>query len=227
MSFSIGRRLVAEFLGTLVLVGTVVGSGIMATNLTSDTAIALWGNTAATGAILVVLILIFGPISGAHFNPAVSLAFFVRRELSFSLLGLYILAQCVGGLLGSGLAHLMFEVPFIQISGTTRFGPSQWLSESVATFALLAAIFGCVRFNPSAVPYAVGLVITAGYWWTSSTSFANPAVTLARGFTDTFAGIRPTDVPVFIAVQLATAVLSTWIFIWLLREEADESPDRA
>lgn len=227
MTFSITRRLFAEALGTLILVGTVVGSGIMATNLTSDTALALWGNTAATGAILVVLILIFGPISGAHFNPAVSLAFFLRRELSLAVLALYVIAQCAGGVVGAGIAHLMFDAPFIQLSETVRSGPSQWLSEGVATFALLAAIFGCVRFNPVAVPYAVGLVITAGYWWTSSTSFANPAVTLARGFTDTFAGIRPTDVPVFIAVQLATAVLVTWIFIWLLREEADESPDHA
>lgn len=218
MTVSLSRQLVSEFTGTLVLVATVVGSGIMAETLTSDTAVALWGNTAATGAILFVLISVLGPISGAHFNPAVSLAFLMRGELKVSLFALFVAAQIAGGLAGTGLAHLMFEDALFQASQHVRAGPSQWVSEGVATFALLMAIFGCIRFRPDAVPAAVGLVITAGYWWTSSTSFANPAVTIARVFTDTFSGIRAVDAPMFILAQLGAAVLATFFFKWLLAE---------
>ncbi len=219
MEFSLSRKLVAEALGTAILVGVVVGSGIMADKLSDDTAIALWGNTAATGAILAVLILILGPISGAHFNPAVTLAFRLRGEIRTSAALAFMAAQCAGGIFGAVLANVMFDLPAVQFSLTARTGPSQWLSEAVATFALLAAIFGCVRFRPEAVPYAVGLVITAGYWWTSSTSFANPAVALARGFSDTFAGIRPIDIPGFILVQFLTAAIATPFFGWLLAEK--------
>ncbi|MEL6257827.1 MAG: aquaporin [Pseudomonadota bacterium] len=213
------RKLTAEALGTAVLVGVVVGSGIMADTLTDDTALALWGNTAATGAILAVLILIFGPISGAHFNPAVTLAFRIRGEIATGRALAFVAAQLVGGCLGVVLAHAMFELPPIQISETVRSGPAQWLSEAVATFALLAAIIGCVRFRPDAVPYAVGLVITAGYWWTASTSFANPAVALARTFTDTFSGIAPADMAAFIAAQLITAAIATPFLSWLFAND--------
>lgn len=216
----LARRLTAECLGTLVLVGTVVGSGVMAETLTADTAVALWGNTAATGAILVVLILIFGPISGAHFNPAVTLAFGLKGDIGARDGTLYMIAQIVGGLLGVALAHLMFEQPLVQISTTARHGPAQLLSEAVATFALVAAILGCVRFKPDAVPYAVGLVITAGYWWTASTSFANPAVAIARTFTDTFSGIAPVDAMAFVAAQLLAAAAGTPFLLWLFAGRA-------
>ena len=217
--FRLRQRLVAEFFGTLMLVATVVGSGIMGERLTDDTALALWGNTAATGAILFVLISVLGPVSGAHFNPAVSLAFLLRKELTPFYFALYVGAQIAGGLAGTGLAHLMFEDAILQASQHVRAGPSQWVSEGVATFALLMAIFGCIRFRPDAVPAAVGLVITAGYWWTSSTSFANPAVTIARVFTDTFSGIRAIDAPMFIVMQLVMAVIATYFFKWLLEEQ--------
>lgn len=217
--FRLRQRLVAEFFGTLILVATVVGSGIMGERLTGDAALALWGNTAATGAILFVLISVLGPVSGAHFNPAVSLAFLLRKELTLFYFALYVGAQIAGGLAGTGLAHLMFEDAILQASQHVRAGPAQWVSEGVATFALLMAIFGCIRFRPDAVPAAVGLVITAGYWWTSSTSFANPAVTIARVFTDTFSGIRAIDAPMFIVMQLVMAVIATYFFKWLLEEQ--------
>jgi len=221
---TLARKLVAEALGTGLLIATVVGSGIMADSLTSDEALALWGNTAATGAILVVLILIFGPISGAHFNPAVTLSFRIKGDISTNLAAAYVGVQVLGGVLGVFLAHAMFGNDLIQASATERANPSLWLAEGAATFALIAAILGTVRFKPDAVPYAVGLVITAGYWWTASTSFANPAVTIARMFTDTFSGIRPVDAPAFIAAQLAAAALTTPFLLWLFAEE-DETTD--
>lgn len=224
---TLARRLCAEALGTAFLLATVVGSGIMADNLSGgNVALALLGNTIPTGAILVVLILIFGPISGAHFNPAVSLAFALRRDLTIVELPCYWTVQILGGLAGVVVAHLMFDLPVFQASTTVRTGSGQWLSEIVATFGLVATIIGVLRWRPLAVPYAVGLFITAGYWFTASTCFANPAVTVARAFTDTFAGIRPIDMPLFILVQLAGAVLAVIAFAWLLRD-AKKSPETA
>jgi glycerol uptake facilitator-like aquaporin len=203
------RALLAEFSGTLLLVCTVVGSGIMAVNLADgNDAIALLGNTIATGAILYVLITIFGPVSGAHFNPAVSLVFALRGELSLSLLAAYIAVQATGGICGTMLAQAMFELPLLDPSQNARGGVGQWLGEAVATFGLLATILGGLAYRANAVPALVGLYITAGYWFTSSTSFANPAVTLARGFTDSFSGIRPLDMPGFWLAQIAGAILA-------------------
>ena len=213
------RRLFAEWLGTLFLLATVVGSGIMAERLAGgNVAIALLGNTIPTGAILVVLILVFGPISGAHFNPAVTLAFYIRKEISAREGMLFVAAQIAGGIIGVFIAHLMFENPLIDPSTHARTGVSQWISEFVATFGLLATILGLVKSRPDAIPYAVGLYITAAYWFTSSTSFANPAVTIARGFSNTFAGIDPSHVAAFIVVQLIAAVTATFTFKWLLDE---------
>jgi len=180
-----------------------------------NVAIALLGNTIATGAILVVLILIFGPVSGAHFNPAVTWAMRLRQEISSADAALYTLAQIAGALAGMLAAHFMFELPLLQTSTHMRAGPAQFASEIIATFGLLATIFGCVRFRTEAVPFAVGLYITAAYWFTASTSFANPSVTLARSLTDTFSGIRPEDAPVFIVAQLIGAGLATLLFGWL------------
>jgi glycerol uptake facilitator-like aquaporin len=202
-------RLAAEFLGTLLLVTAVVGSGIMAQRLTQDAGLALLANTLATAAILVVLVSIFAPVSGAHFNPAVSLVFAVRRELPANELALYIPAQLIGGIVGTILAHLMFDLAPLVPGIQTRAGPSQWLAEAVATFALVLAILGGVRFRPDAVPWLVGLTIASAYWFTVSTSFANPAVTLARGFTTTFSGIALNDVPAFVVAQLAGALLAS------------------
>ena len=211
------RRLVAEALGTGLLLATVVGSGIMAETLSGgNVAIALLGNTLATGAILAVLILIFGPISGAHFNPAVTLCFWMRREIAAGEAVGFVAAQVVGGLLGVLAAHFMFELPAFLASEKIRTGPSQWFAEAVATFGLVSTILGCIRFRAEAVPYAVGLYITAGYWFTASTSFANPAVTIGRTLTDTFSGIRPADAPAFIAAQLVGAVLATLLWGWLV-----------
>lgn len=213
------RRLFAEWLGTLFLLATVVGSGIMAERLAGgNVAIALLGNTIPTGAILVVLILVFGPISGAHFNPAVTLAFYIRKEISARDSGLYVVAQIVGGITGVLIAHLMFENPLIDPSTHSRTGVSQWISEFVATFGLVATILGLLKSRPETIPFAVGLYITAAYWFTSSTSFANPAVTIARGFSDTFAGIDPAHVAPFIVVQLVAAVAATFTIKWLLEE---------
>ena len=217
------RRLFAEWLGTAFLLATVIGSGIMAEALAGgNVAIALLGNTIATGAILVVLILVFGGISGAHFNPAVTLAFALRGEIAPVQALAYVAAQIAGGLFGALAAHLMFDLPLLQLSTTARAGLGQWAGEFVATFGLIATILGCLRFRPEAVPYAVGLFITAGYWFTSSTSFANPAVTVARSFSDTFSGILPADAPAFIATQLVAAVVVTLTFRWLLAEPEPE-----
>ena len=216
--YDLPRRLAAEFLGTAFLLATVIGSGIMGEALAGgNDAIALLGNTVATGAILAVLILIYGPVSGAHFNPAVTLSFLMRRRLRARQASLYVTAQLLGGLLGAVTAHIMFGEPLLAASTTVRTGTGQWVAEGVATFGLLASILGCARFRPESVAYAVGLFIAAGYWFTSSTSFANPAVTIARSLTDTFSGIRPLDAPGFIAAQLAGAVLATLALGWLLR----------
>ncbi len=220
--FDLSRRLAAEAIGTAGLLAVVVGSGIMGESLAGgNVAIALLGNTIATGAILVVLILAFGPLSGAHFNPAVTLAFLMRREIAPGVALLYVFAQIVGGLTGALAAHAMFELPLIQISETARSGSAQWFAEWVATFGLVATILATVRFRPEAVAYAVGLFITAGYWFTASTSFANPAVTIARSFTDTFSGIAPGHAPAFILAQLAGAASATLVFAWLLRPAPD------
>jgi len=208
-SAALGRRLLAEGLGTAILVTTVVGSGIMAERLAGgNQALALLGNTIPTGAILVVIITILGPVSGAHFNPAVTLVFAARENAWRDAIP-YILVQCAGGICGTVLAHLMFDLAPIAIGTTARSGPSQWLAEAVATFALILTILGGVRFSPQSVPWLVGLVITAAYWFTASTSFANPAVTLARGFTTTFAGIAMNHVPAFVVAQLVGAAFGS------------------
>jgi len=213
------RRLFAEWLGTLFLLAVVVGSGIMADRLSGgNAAIALLGNTIPTGAILVVLILIFGPISGAHFNPAVTLAFAIRKEITPWDSVLFVGVQILGGVAGVIIAHAMFDNPLIDPSTTARTGTGQWIGEFVATFGLVATILGCIKARPDAVPYAVGLFITAGYWFTSSTSFANPAVTIARGLTNTFAGIDPAHIAAFVTMQLIGAIVATLAFRWLHAE---------
>ena len=210
-----GQKLASEFLGTLLLIATVVGSGIMAETLSpANPGISLLANAIATGAILYVLITMMGPVSGAHFNPVVTLAFLLRRDMSVLLALAFVVAQFAGGLAGSVLAHAMFDQELIQLSGRIRTGPAQWLSEGVATFALVLTIIGTIRARPEAVPAAVALVIVAGYWCTASTSFANPAVTAARAITDTFSGIAPTDVPAFFVSQLIGAVTA-----WLTAEK--------
>ena len=218
------RKLFAEFIGTAFLLATVVGSGIMAERLAAgNTAIALLGNTIPTGAILVVLIVVFGPVSGAHFNPAVTVAFLIRKEIGLIFSLIYILVQILGGLTGVWSAHFMFEEELIQFSLKERTGSAQWFSELVATFGLLMAIFGALRWRPEFVPYSVGLYITSAYWFTASTSFANPAVTIARSFSNTFSGIFPGHVPQFIISQLAGAVLATLIFGWLFKKSESSS----
>ncbi len=217
MTQPLAQRSLAEALGTAFLLAAVVGSGIMGERLAGgNVAIALLANSLATGAMLAVLILIFGPVSGAHFNPVVSIAFGLRKELSWQVVGLYITCQFAGAIIGTLLAHAMFDLPLFQVSAHERTGPGQWLAEVIAAFGLLLTILGCVARAPSAVPYAVGLYITAAYWFTASTSFANPAVTVARAFTDTFSGIAPAGVPVFILAQLAgmAAALAVSRFIW-------------
>jgi len=197
----------------MFLLATVVGSGIMGESLSGgNDAIALWGNTAATGAILVVLILVFGPFSGAHFNPAVTLVFLAKGEIDRKTAAAYIVVQLIAAIAGVILAHAMFDMELVQASVKARTGVGQWISEGVATFGLLCAILGCVRYRAEAVPLAVGLYITAGYWFTASTSFANPAVTIARSFSDTFAGIAGGDVVFFIASQLVGAYLALGLF---------------
>jgi Glycerol uptake facilitator and related permeases (Major Intrinsic Protein Family) len=214
---SLARRLGAETVGTALLLATVVGSGIMAERLSGGSAaIALLANTLATGAALVALILTFGPISGAHFNPAVSLADAIEGGISWGETPGYILAQTAGAILGTISAHLMFQLPLLSLSRHVRSGPSQVFSEFVATFGLLSVIWGCSRLRSSAVAFAVGSYITAAYWFTASTSFANPAVTLARSLTDTFSGIRPADALWFILAQLAGALAATFLFRWLV-----------
>ncbi|MGC2456249.1 MAG: MIP/aquaporin family protein [Pseudolabrys sp.] len=220
----LSRRLMAEALGSSILVATVVGSGIMAEQLAGgNQAIALLGNTIPTGAILVVLITIFGPVSGAHFNPAVTLVFATRGETPWSEVVPYIVVQCAGAILGTVLAHLMFDLAPLAIGIKARSGPSQWLAEAVATFTLVLIILGGLRYSPSAIPWLVGLVITAAYWFTASTSFANPAVTLARGFTTTFAGIAMNHVPAFIIAQLIGAAVATIVSAQLFPSGARRS----
>ncbi len=219
--YDMPRRLVAEALGTALLVATVVGSGIMAETLTRDTALALLGNTLPTGAILVVLITILGPISGAHFNPAVSLVFALKRELTARDTALYIAAQVVGGILGTIIAHGMFELPLLAASMKARTGGAQWFAEAVAAFGLVATILAGIRFQRAAVPWLVGLYITAAYWFTASTSFANPAVAIARSMTKTFSGIRPADLPGFVAAELCGAVAALMLMSWLLRAKGE------
>jgi glycerol uptake facilitator-like aquaporin len=215
-----GRRLTAELFGTLMLVATVVGSGIMAAKLSpNNTAVALLGNTLPTGAILIVLITILGPISGAHFNPAVSLLMAQRKDLPRTLLAPYVLSQVAGGIIGTIVAHAMFDLKLLQIAATVRSGHAQWLSEFVATFGLIGTILGCLRHRPDFVPAAVGLYITAAYWFTASTSFANPAVTIARALTDTFAGIAPASVLPFIIAQCGAALLAGAFFGWLFERD--------
>ena len=223
--FDLPRRLVAEGLGTAMLLAVVVGSGIMAERLAGgNEALALLANMAATGAILTVLILVFGPISGAHFNPAVSLFFFLRREMAGRPALAYAAVQITGGLVGVALAHGMFGEPIFQLAVKPRHEPGMWLAETIATAGLAATILGCSRWRPEATPYAVGLFISAGYWFTSSTSFANPAVTLARAFTDSFTGIRLGDAPAFIAAEFAGAVLAMLLFRWLEAGGEEISP---
>ena len=217
MKASVTQRAVAECLGTGFLLAAVVGSGIMAAKLADGNgAVALLCNTLATGAILTVLILTLGPISGAHFNPAVSLAAALRGDMTAGATALYVGAQLAGAILGVWAAHLMFELPLLQISLTSRAGFGQWFAEAIATFGLLLTILGCSARNPTAIPYAVGLYITAAYWFTASTSFANPAVTIARSLSDTFAGIAPAGVTAFIVAQLvgmfAAVALGRWLW---------------
>ncbi|MCG2626137.1 aquaporin family protein [Bradyrhizobium sp. WYCCWR 13023] len=213
---SLAQRAFAEWLGTAFLLAAVVGSGIMAQKLAGgNIALALLCNTLPTGAILVVLILMFAPISGAHFNPAVTLAFALRGETAWIDAAIYIAAQISGAIIGVWIAHLMFELPVLQISLTERSGAGQWLAEAVATLGLLLTIFGVSSKASAAVPYAVGLYITSAYWFTASTSFANPAVTIARSLSDTFAGIAPHGVPAFIAAQLIGAIVALPLASWL------------
>ena len=229
-TYALSRRLAAEFIGTAFLLATVVGSGIMAETLAGgNVAIALLGNTIPTGAILVVLITMLGPISGAHFNPAVTVAFAMCREIGFSDGTAYIVVQILGGLAGVLAAHLMFDETVVQISQKIRTGPAQWFAEWVATFGLVATILLTLKARASAVPMAVGLYITAAYWFTASTSFANPAVTIARGFSDTFAGIRISDVPAFVLAQFVGAICAMLFCRWLLvaAEPSIAEPEQA
>jgi len=224
---TLGRRIFSEWLGTAFLLAAVVGSGIMAQKLAGgNVALALLCNTIPTGAILVVLILIFGPLSGAHFNPAVTLAFALRGEQPWGFAGTYVVAQIVGGIVGVWAAHLMFELPVWQFSLTQRTGIGQWFAEFVAAFGLLLTIFGCAARTPSAIPYAVGLYITSAYWFTASTSFANPAVTVARSLSDTFAGIAPGNVVGFILAQLLGAGAATILSGWLWEKPAYNTSPR-
>ena len=215
----LARRLAAEALGTAILVATVVGSGIMADRLTNDVALSLLGNTIPTGAILVVLITILGPVSGAHFNPAVTMVFALRRDIEPIAALFYIAMQILGGIVGSFMAHAMFELPIIEVSRTVRTGSGQWIAEVVAAFGLIFTILVGLRFRPDAIGWLVGLYITAAYWFTASTSFANPAVAIARSLSDTFAGIRPLDLPGFIIAELVGALLAMAIANWMLATE--------
>jgi glycerol uptake facilitator-like aquaporin len=219
--FDLPRRLVAEALGTALLVATVVGSGIMAESLTKDVALALLGNTLPTGAIT-----IFGPISGAHFNPAVTLVFALKRDLTPRDALLYIAAQIAGGIIGTMMAHAMFALPLWEASLKMRTGGAQWIAEAVAAFGLVATILAGIRFERASVPWLVGLYITAAYWFTSSTSFANPAVAIARSMTNTFSGIRPADLPGFIAAELCGAVAALMLMSWLLRAGGEGAQSR-
>lgn len=217
-TYSGSQKLFAELIGTAFLLATVVGSGIMGETLAGgNVAIALLGNTIPTGAILIVLITMLGPISGAHFNPAVTLVFLLRKEISVQLAALFIVVQIIGGILGVWAAHFMFDEAILQLSEKARTGPSQWFAEIIATFGLVFTILVTIRSRESAVPMAVGLYITAAYWFTASTSFANPAVTIARSLSNTFAGINPAHVVMFILAQLIGAVLAWLVCKWLLK----------
>lgn len=217
MTISLSRRLVAELLGTAFLVAAVVGSGVMGERLANgNVALALLANTIATGAALIAIILMFGPISGAHLNPAVTLADAIEKGIPWSEAWRYMLVQVIGGVTGTVSAHLMFGLPPIFLSQHTRSGPAQLLSEFIATFGLVSVIWGCSRARTGAVPFAVGAYISAAYWFTASTSFANPAVTIARSLSDTFAGIRPADAPLFIVAQILGALAATFLFRWLV-----------
>ena len=214
------RRLVAEFIGTALLLAIVVGSGIMGERLSGGSdGLALLANTVATGAGLVVLILVFGPVSGAHFNPVVTLVLWLRQELDALMAAVYVVTQIVGAVAGVLIAHAMFDEAVFQVSMKARDGAGQFISEAVATFGLIATIMGCSRARPEVTPFAVGLYITSAYWFTASTSFANPAVTLARSLSDTFAGIAPASVPAFIAAQVLGALFALVVFRWLLARE--------
>lgn len=226
MTPTLSRTLASEGLGTAALVATVVGSGIMAERLTDDTALALLGNTLPTGAILVVLISILGPISGAHFNPAVSLVFALRRELAPLTAVLYVAAQVAGGIAGTIVAHAMFALPLLDASLKARTGGAQWFAEAVAAFGLLVTILGGLSARRDAVAWLVGLYITAAYWFTASTSFANPAVAIARAFTNTFSGIRPVDVPPFVLAELTGALIGAALMGWLLAAPAAVEQER-
>jgi glycerol uptake facilitator-like aquaporin len=218
VAYSVSQRVAAEFLGTALLLATVIGSGIMGAKLSAgNDALALLGNTLPTGAILVVLISVFGPVSGAQFNPAVSGVLWLRGEITSRLVALYVVAQVCGGLVGVAAAHAMFDLPLMQLAGKVRTGTGQWFAEGVATFGLLLTILGTLQARPKAVAVNVGLYITAAYWFTASTSFANPAVTIARAFSDTFAGIRFADVVPFIIAQLTGALLAMLVAGWLFR----------
>lgn len=225
-TFDLPRRLAAEALGTGILVATVVGSGIMAQTLTKDMALALLCNTLPTGAILVVLITVLGPISGAHFNPAVTLVFTGKRELPPQEALLYVIAQIAGGIAGTMAAHLMFALPLIDLSTKVRTGGAQWFAEAVAAFGLVATILAGIRFQRTAVPWLVGLYITAAYWFTASTSFANPAVAIARSLTNTFSGIRPVDLPGFILAELVGAFAGMLLMNWMLGRQEARGPVR-
>ena len=227
MATDLSRRLVAEALGTAMLVAAVVGSGIMADRLTDDVALSLLGNTIPTGAMLVVLITILGPISGAHFNPAVTLVFALRRGIPTKAAIAYVIAQITGGIAGTFLAHAMFDLPILQISQTVRAGSGQWIAELVAAFGLVFTILAGLRFRSDAIPWLVGLYITSAYWFTASTSFANPAVAIARALSNTFAGIRPLDVPAFIVAELLGALLAMALAGWLLSEPKPEPEMKA
>jgi hypothetical protein len=221
--FDLPRRLAAEALGTALLVATVVGSGIMAERLTQDVALALLGNTIATGAMLVVLITTLGPISGAQMNPAVSLVFALRGELAWGEAALYALAQIGGGVLGTLVAHGMFDLPLVALSMKIRTGPAQWFAEAVATFGLVTTILAGLAFARGAIPWLVGCYITAAYWFTASTSFANPAVAIARSLSNTFSGIRAIDLPGFIIAQILGAIIALTLAGWLLRPAIQEA----
>lgn len=225
--FPITKRLAAEFLGTALLLAVVVGSGIMGEKLAGGiTGVALLANAIATGAALVVLILILGPVSGCHINPAVTLSFYMQRVIPARTAGAYLAMQIFGGIAGVMLAHVMFGMAPVMTGLNVRDSTGEWVGETVATFGLVLTIMGCLRFSAASVPYAVGLYITAGYWFTSSTSFANPAVTIARALTETFSGIRPEDVGPFLAAQVAGAVLATALGLWLFSGQPDKLPER-
>ncbi len=214
--FDLSRRLVVESLGTMLLVAAVIGSGIMGEQLAGgNEAIALLANTISTGAALIVLILIFGAISGAHFNPVVSLSYALQKKMPWHEFPAYVIAQLAGAMAGTILAHIMFNMPLLMESVHPRTGTGIWTGEIIASFGLLATILGCLYARPEATPYAVGLFIMSAYWFTSSTSFANPAVTIARSLTDTFSGIRINDVPAFIFSQITGALLATGFFVWI------------